>query len=182
MAAESRATDDIKAVFSLVNHDGEQVTERSFRGRYLLVFFGFSHCRVVCPRNLGRISVVLGQLGAGADLIQPLYITVDPARDTSGVLKVFLRASYPRFIGLTGTPEEIEAVKQSFRVFAQRKEDPRDPDGYSVPHSAITYLMSPSGLYLDHFTDGVDETQILVRLRALVSKSGAADSAAFRLP
>lgn len=173
MVSESKPAHDIDATFFLVNHEEERVTVGSFKGRYLLVFFGFSHCRVVCPRNLGRISGALDHLGKLADRIQPLYITVDPERDTPGVLKAFLQSKYPRFLGLTGGAEEIDAAKRSFRVFAQRKEDPSDPQGYAVPHSAITYLIGPDGGYLAHFTDGVDEAQVVGRLRALVPDAAA---------
>jgi protein SCO1/2 len=180
MVSESKPAHGIDATFSLIDHEGERVTERSFRGRYLMVFFGFSHCRVVCPRNLDRISVVLGHLGQLADRIRPLYITVDPARDTPNVLKAFLQSRYPRFLGLTGSTEEIDAAKRSFRVFAQRKEDRSDPQGYAVPHSAITYLIGPDGGYLAHFTDGVDETQLVGRLRAFLPDIAATGSVAVK--
>src|SRR5580700_5801408 len=110
--------------FTLVDHDGRPVTEADFRGRFLLVYFGFTHCRVVCPRALARLSDTLSVLGDVAGRIQPLYITVDPVRDTPAMMKTYLEPRYPRFTGLTGTHEQIDAAKCTFRVFAERAADP----------------------------------------------------------
>ena len=154
--------------FSLTDHHGKAVTAQSYRGRHVLLFFGFTHCRVVCPRNLAKLSKALDSLGSLADRVQPLYVTVDPARDTPEVMKAFLEQNYPRFTGLTGSAEQIEQAKKSFRVFAKRKEDATDPDGYVVPHTAFTYVLGPTGSYLAHFSDGVSESELAQRLRALI--------------
>jgi len=155
----------IEARFDLVDHYGAPVTERTYRGRWLLVFFGFTHCRAVCPRALRRLSDVLDALGPGAGEIRPLYITVDPARDTPAVMRTFLERDYPRFTGLTGSEAQVTAAKKAFRVFARRKDDPDDPDGYAVPHTAITYLLSPRGEYADHFTDALSAEEVTARLQ-----------------
>jgi protein SCO1 len=155
--------------FSLVDHHGRPMTERSCRGRWQLVFFGFTHCKVVCPRALQRLSAALDDLADIADQVSPLYITVDPDRDTPEVMKEFLRA-YPRFTGLTGSTEVIDEAKREFRVFARRKDDPEDPDGYSVPHTAITYLISPEGKYVTHFPDTVPPEKLADRLRSILSR------------
>lgn len=150
--------------FALVDHHGEPVTERTYRGSWQLVFFGFTHCRAVCPRALRRLSAALDDLGELSARVTPLYITVDPERDTPDVMAEFLRA-YPRFTGLTGTAEAIDQAKRAFRVFARRKDDPDDPDGYAVPHSAITYLVSPVGHYVEHFPDVLSQEELATRLR-----------------
>lgn len=158
----------IDARFSLVDHDGSHVTERNLRGKWSLVFFGFTHCRVVCPRALQRLSDALELLDPrDRDEIRPVYITVDPERDTPEVMKAFL-SSRPGFLGLTGTRAQIDAAKDSFRVFAEKRPDPQDPDGYAVPHTAITYVIAPDGRYADHFTDAVDVAQVAADLRGLV--------------
>lgn len=154
--------------FRLIDHHGARVTDETYRGRFALIFFGFTHCRVVCPRALSRLSAVLEQLGPLADQIQPLYITVDPERDTPEVMHTFLEKSYPRFTGLTGTRAAIDAAKRAFRVFAERRPDPKEPDGYVVPHTAISYLLDPTGEYVAHFTDALDETEVTDRLRRLL--------------
>ena len=158
--------------FSLVDHHGTPVTERSYRGRWQLVFFGFTHCKAVCPRALRRLCTTLDNLADLADLVTPLYITVDPDRDTPEVMRDFLRA-YPRFTGLTGSAEAIEEAKKTFRVFARRKEDPDDPDGYAMPHTAITYLISPEGDYTAHFPDAMPDADLTARLRSHLARRSA---------
>lgn len=158
------------ARFSLIDHSGRHVSAADFSGSFLLVYFGFTHCRVVCPRSLAKLSRALGQLGAAASQLTALYITVDPERDTPEVMRAYLEA-YPRFTGLTGDQGQIDAAKNAFRVFAERRADAEDSDGYGVPHSAISYLMAPDGSYCDHFTDAVGEQKIIDRIGdALLNK------------
>jgi protein SCO1/2 len=155
--------------FDLVDHDGRRVEAGSWPGEWLLVQFGFTSCRVVCPRALTRLSEALDGLDADvAAQVRPLYVTVDPDRDTPAVMRAFLAASYPRFTGLTGTPEQVEAAKQAFRVFARRRPDPEDPDGYAVPHTAITYLVGPDGALAHHWPDTADAARVTAELAAAV--------------
>jgi protein SCO1 len=159
--------------FALVDHHGRSVTDETYRGRWMLMFFGFTHCRVICPRALGRLSGVLDALEESVvDRVQALYVTVDPERDTPDVMRAFLEDRYPRFTGLTGTPEQIESTKASFGVFARRKNDPEDPDGYAVPHTAITYLFDESGAYATHWTDATESGQIVSDLRRRTATRG----------
>lgn len=152
--------------FALTDHFGNRVTEKEFHGWFQLVYFGFTSCRVVCPRALAKLSGVLGELGdEGARWIKPLYVTVDPARDKPEVMRAYLEAGYPRFLGLTGTEEAIEDAKKNFRVFAQRKAAPDDPDGYQIAHTAIAYLLDRNGNYLDHFPDATGAARIIERIR-----------------
>lgn len=111
------------------------------------------------------LSDVLDGLGEAVGQVRALYITVDPERDTPEVMKEFLE-EYPRFTGLTGPSDAIEEAKRAFRVFARRKADPDDPDGYAVPHTAITYLIAPDGQYADHFADALPAADVAVRLQA----------------
>lgn len=154
-----------KPAFELVDHDGRTVTEASYAGQWLMVYFGFTHCRVVCPRSLGKLSGVLASLPDDvAAMIRPLYISVDPERDRPEVMKRYLADSYPRFTGLTGTAEQIDAAKAAFKVFAERKADPEDPDGYAVPHTSITYLIDPDGGYATHWVETRDPADIVADL------------------
>lgn len=146
--------------FDLIDHHGRQVSAADFAGRHRLVYFGFTHCRVVCPRTLGKLSRVLDRLGDAAATLAALYITVDPERDTPAVMKTYLENAYPRFVGLTGPAEQVDEAKRSFRVFARRKDDPDDPDGYAVPHTALIYLLDGQGRYLTHFAEAADEATI----------------------
>lgn len=157
----------IAANFDLVDHDGRPVTEASFRGRWLLVYFGFTHCRVVCPRSLTRLSNVLDAIGPDlAQKIQPLYVTVDPKRDTPAVMRDYLSTQFPRFLGLTGSEEQIEEAKDAFKVFSRPKPDPNDPANYDVPHTAITYLINPAGAYTMHWPETRKADEIVSELQA----------------
>ncbi|HKY82502.1 MAG TPA: SCO family protein [Sphingobium sp.] len=152
------------ARFALIDHHGKPADAATFSGFYLLVYFGFTHCKVVCPRSLAKLSAVLESLGDLAEKIRPLYITVDPARDTPEVMRAYLETAHPRFTGLTGSQEQIDLAKKAFRVFAERRSDTESPGGYVVPHSAIAYLMAPDGGYLDHFTDSLEQPEIVRRI------------------
>jgi len=158
--------------FSLTDHHGRPVTEADYRGRFLLVYFGFTHCRVVCPRTLTRLSGVLDDLGTAARMIQPLYITVDPERDTPEVMRAFLEDRFPAFLGLTGSLERVAAAKMEFRVFAERRSDPLDGDGYAVPHSATTFLVGPDGAFRAYFPETLDREAVGQRLRAQIESAG----------
>jgi protein SCO1/2 len=159
----------VDGTFELVDHHGTTVSNRTFDGKLLLVLFGFTNCRAVCPRKLAETEVVLDRLGECADRVQPLYVTVDPKRDTPDVMRAFLK-TYPRFIGLTGDRAEIDEIKLRFHVFARRVEDASDPGNYTVPHTAVTYLMNADGGYLAHFLDGTDVEQMASRIRELLVK------------
>ena len=151
--------------FLLDSHDGKRVDAFSFGERLLLLFFGFTHCAVVCPRELAKIDSALDQLGELAAFIQPLYVTVDPERDLPARLRDYLK-DLPRFIGLTGTRAEIDATKRSYRVFAEKREDTGAPGGYVVPHTTIAYLAAPGGQVLAHFADSIDARELARRLAA----------------
>jgi protein SCO1/2 len=159
--------------FRLIDHHGFAVSDETYRGKYALIFFGFTHCKAICPRALARLSGVLDMLGPLAEKITPLYITVDPERDSPEVMRAFLETRYPRFTGLTGSRDQIDEAKRRFRVFARRTEDPNDAEGYAVPHTAITYVLDRSGQYATHFTDAFDEREMADRLRALLAPTRA---------
>jgi protein SCO1/2 len=158
---------EIGGAFQLVDHFGQPVTERSWPGQYLLIFFGFTHCKIVCPRALARLSDVIDRLGPAAERLRPLYVTVDPARDTPDVMRAFL-TTYPHFLGLTGSMEAIEDAKARYRVFAERQ---AAEDGGELQHSALTYLVAPGGTLAAHFVDALDAATIVARIRSLFGPS-----------
>ncbi len=162
-------TDDvpIQPSFEGIDHHGRAVTDASYRGKHLLVFFGFTHCKVVCPRALARLTRVLDSLGPLANELQALYVTVDPERDTPRVMKTYLEERGPRVIGLTGTRAQIDDAKHAFRVFARRVPGASEED-YDVPHTAISYLLDPAGRYRTHFSDAIREDELLEGLRVLL--------------
>lgn len=168
--------------FDLVDHHGRHVTLSTFSGRRCLVFFGFTHCKVVCPRALAKLTSALEELGEDGRDIQGLYISVDPERDTPQRLAQFL-GPHPRFLGLTGSPDQAEAARESFGVCVRRRPDPDDPDGYALPHSALAYLLGADGEYADHWLDSasVDDLAAGLRLtkdkRSLVGRGDNVDQA-----
>ncbi len=134
--------------FNLVNGDDKPVTDRDFRGRYMLVYFGYTFCPDVCPTTLNQVAGALDQLGPRADRVQPIFISVDPGRDTPAVVKQFAAAFTPRLMGLTGTPEQIAQVAKEYRVYYAIHRTGSGPNDYTVDHSSILYLMDPAGRFL----------------------------------
>jgi protein SCO1/2 len=171
-AADSRRRPPVAGTFELIDHFGQPVNERSYGDRHLLVFFGFTHCSIVCPRELDKLGRALDLLGPLASRLQPLYITVDPARDDPGAMRRFLARFPGGFVGLTGSTEQIEAAKKSYRIFAAPAEDPAAPGGYVVPHTAFTYLMGPGGRYEMHFPEILNAEIIAGKLRAHLGLAG----------
>lgn len=163
LAAQSRA--EIGGGFTLVDHRGHRVTEADFAGRYLLVFFGFTYCPDVCPAELQIISAALDDLGSEADKVQPLFVTVDPERDTVDVLADYVERFHPSLIGLTGSPEEIEAVAKAYRVYFAKVARP-EGDDYGVNHSSNVYFMDPSGRFIEHFNYGTNPSSMAAQMRA----------------
>jgi protein SCO1 len=135
--------------FTLTDGDGRTVTDRDLRGHYLLVYFGYTYCPDVCPTTLTSLAGALDKLGPRADLLQPVFITVDPARDTPKVMKDYTAAFGPRFLGLTGTPEQIATAAREYRVYyAVHRDADAKANAYTVDHSSLVYLMDPDGRFV----------------------------------
>ncbi len=124
---------------------GRRVSDRDFRGKFMLVYFGYTYCPDVCPTTLTDVAQALDKLGPAADRVQPIFITVDPKRDTPAVVAQYAAAFSSRLVGLTGTPDQIAAVAHEYRVYyAEHRTGPGAND-YSMDHSSILYLMGPDG-------------------------------------
>ncbi|WP_339635482.1 SCO family protein [uncultured Sneathiella sp.] len=150
--------------FSLVNHKGERVTDEDYRGKLLLIFFGFVNCPDVCPTEMQTISLAMEELGEQASEVTPLFITVDPERDTPQAMSDFVAAFHPSLVGLTGSEEEIADVKKKYRVYGQKQEG-GDPDYYLVDHTSFTYLMGKDGDLITVFSFGVPSEEIAAKIR-----------------
>lgn len=137
--------------FTLTDQDGKRRSDADFRGRLMLVNFGFTNCPDICPLGLALMTDALERLGPQADQVQPVFITVDPARDTPSVLKDYVAHFSDRMIGLTGTPEEIAAAAKAYRVYYKVHGDPAINPNYAVDHSGFIYLMGRDGRFLAHF-------------------------------
>jgi len=134
--------------FTLVDGAGRTVTDRDLRGRYLLVYFGYTFCPDVCPTTLTTIAGALDKLGKRVAMVQPLFITVDPQRDTPKVIAAYTKAFSPRILGLTGTPEEIAKIAGEYRVYYAKHLTGNGPGDYTMDHSSIIYLIGPTGRFI----------------------------------
>ena len=141
---------------------------KSYTGEFLLVFFGFTYCPDVCPATLQSVSAVVDGLGQRAQKLRPLFITVDPERDTPDVLKEYLSNFNQRIVGLTGTPAQVSAAAKVYRAYFRKVEDKSLSDEYTVDHSSFVYLMSPDGEFITHFTHATPPDKIQERLRKIL--------------
>jgi protein SCO1/2 len=135
--------------FKLVDQDGKTITDQDFKGRPLLVFFGYTHCPDICPTTLFEMSEVLHALGNDAGDVNALFVTVDPDRDSPKVIKDYLSSFDPHLRGATGTQQEIDAAEKAYRVYA--KKVPTDKADYSMDHTALVYLMDKQGRFVAPF-------------------------------
>jgi len=154
--------------FSLVGADGKPVTDRDFRGRYMLIFFGFTHCPDICPAELQVIAQALEQLGDKAKTVVPIFITLDPERDTPQAMADYVKSFGPNFVGLTGSPEAIAAAAKAYRVAFAKGENKESAGDYSVDHSALVYLMDPDGKYVTHFSYGTGADELAEKLNKIL--------------
>ncbi len=140
--------------FELVNHRNETVTDKDFLGKYMIVYFGYTYCPDVCPMDLQIMADALRELDADdLEKLNPVFVTVDPERDTTDVMAEYIKFFHNDLIGLTGTPEQIDTIKKAYRVYAAKADDSAD---YLVDHTAYTYLMDRDGKLLKHFNHGED--------------------------
>ena len=142
-------TASVGGPFRLVAQDGREVTNREFLGTPHLVFFGFTHCPDVCPTKLFEISEVLRAAGDKGRGLRALFISVDPERDTPDALKAYLSSFDERIVGLTGSPETVEAAVRAFKAFARKA--PTKGGDYTMEHTSLVYLMDKRGEFVGSF-------------------------------
>ena len=150
--------------FELTDGDGKTWSDKDFRGKLMLIYFGYAYCPDVCPTSLAAAGVALEQLGRDAAKVAPIFITVDPERDNGQALKEYAAAFYPSMIGLGGAPEAIASAARAYRVYFTRT-TPTDGSAYLVDHSSILYLMGKDGVFLTHFTHNSTPEEIAAGLR-----------------
>jgi cytochrome oxidase Cu insertion factor (SCO1/SenC/PrrC family) len=155
--------------FALTDQTGKRVTDKDYLGHYTLVFFGYTFCPDVCPTELQVMSAALDKLGAKADAIQPLFITIDPERDTVDVMKQYVANFYPRLVGLTGSPQDIAGAAKAYRVYYAKVPGKSGATDYLMDHSSIVYLMDKQGMFLKHFTYTTDADALAKALEAAIS-------------
>lgn len=148
--------------FHLIDQNGQTRSDSDFRGQYLLVFFGFTNCPDVCPTTLSTVTNAMDKLGSDAAKVTPLFITVDPERDTPAVMKAYAANFTPRLVALSGSPDAIAAAAKLYRIYYKKVGEGAD---YSMDHTALLYLMGPDGNYLAHFSPDATADDIAKDLR-----------------
>lgn len=152
--------------FVLRDHFGRVVYDQDLRGKFLLIYFGYTFCPDVCPTTLQTMAQVLDQLGDKADEVWPLFITVDPQRDTAKVLNQYVTAFHPKILGLTGPEPYIEATVKKYRIKVERVDTAGVPGGYTLDHTSSLLLMGPYGEYLGRYPHGLPPEDIAADLKA----------------
>ena len=157
--------------FELVDHKGHKVTDKSYRGKFMLIYFGFTYCPDVCPTELQNIAVALDAIGTERRKhLAPLFVTIDPERDTRELMASYVDNFHPDLIGLTGTPAQIKKIAKAYRVYYKKVKEKGQPDGYTMDHSSIIYLMDDQGRYVRHFSYGTSGDKIAKGLMEAIDK------------
>lgn len=154
--------------FTLINHNGKPVTEKTFRGNWTLVFFGFTSCPDICPTTLAELANVMDGLGAEASKVTPLFITVDPDRDRFELMAEYVSAFHPSIIGLTGSGKQIAEATESFKAYFERVPQDSASGGYSMAHTSAVYLISPDGYFVRTYQFGTPLTEIVKDLKGRI--------------
>ena len=154
--------------FTMLNQKGETVTEKNFLGHYTLYFFGFTNCGDVCPAELQVMTAALNELGADAEKITPVFVSVDPERDTPAVMAAYVANYDARMQGLTGSAEQVAGIAKAFHVFYQKIPNPKDPKDYEMDHSSILFAMAPDGTFAKHFNYTTDAVALAADLKKLI--------------
>jgi cytochrome oxidase Cu insertion factor (SCO1/SenC/PrrC family) len=154
--------------FAMTDQNGKRVSEKDFLGRYMLVFFGFTYCPDVCPTELQVMTAALAELGEAGKAIQPVFVSIDPDRDTAENVKAYVANFGGTLIGLTGSAEDVAVMAKAYRVFYQKVPGPTGQD-YTIDHSSIIYLMGPDGKFRKHFTYTTDPRALAEGLRRVMA-------------
>ena len=169
-ASQSNAAQQLPQIgghFALSTPDGRRVTDTTFRGKWLLVYFGYTSCPDVCPTTLSAMALALDKLGPLADKVQPVFITVDPERDTAKIVGEYVKDFDPRFVGLVGSPQEIGTAAREFHVYYRVRQ--LGNNEYVVDHSSFIYLIDPNGAFVRLLTGDLPGHQLADELRKLMS-------------
>jgi protein SCO1 len=153
--------------FSLVDQDGKTVTNTALEGKWLLVYFGYTHCPDACPTALNNISLALRDIGKESTEVRPVFITIDPDRDTSQVMKDYVAAFDAPILALTGTAADVAKAAKNYRVYYAKH--PEAGGDYSMDHTSIIYVMDPKGRFTASFSGEDPPEQIAARLKKLLS-------------
>jgi protein SCO1/2 len=159
-SAGAASRSDIGGPFQLTNQNGQRVNERSF-GEPVLLYFGFMTCPAICPTDLAKMARISRQLQQQQGIkVRPVFVTIDPERDTPGKLKAYVKYFASDFVGLTGSAQEIAHITDVYHVYYKKVPIGDKPDQYMMDHSTLLFLLDSQGRYLKHFGRGLDEQEI----------------------
>lgn len=159
--------------FTLVATNGQNVSEQTYRGKWVLIYFGYTYCPDACPTALTNISIALEKLGSDASKLRPLFVTVDPERDTREVMAEYLKPFDSRILGLTGTKGQIEGVIKEFHLYVSKDKADGDGRNYLVSHSSYIYLMNPQGTFTDAIHGVADGNELAGWLHKEMAQAGS---------
>jgi protein SCO1 len=166
-AAGTALASAIGGQFQLIDQNGKPFSDANLKGKWHLVFFGYTHCPDACPTALNEMSLALDRLGIKRDEVGVVFITVDPERDTPDVLKAYVQSFDAPVVALTGSPEAVAQAAKAYRVFYAKH--PRADGDYDMDHSAVIYVMNPEGRFTATFTPDSSADAIVQRLQKLIS-------------
>jgi protein SCO1 len=166
-ASTTRALSGVGGPFKFTDQDGRLVTDADFRGKWVLLYFGYTHCPDACPTALNTIAGALDQLGGAREKIQPLFITLDPERDTPAVLRDYTGAFQAGILGMTGSSAQIRAVAKAYRIAYEKHVTAEDQD-YTVDHTSILFLLDPLGHPVSLFSHETPPDQLSRRIREII--------------
>ncbi|KAL6073363.1 Cu-binding protein [Balamuthia mandrillaris] len=164
--------------FTLVDHNGTPVTDATYRGKYMLIYFGFTFCPDICPAELSKMSKAVDLMeqneGVEPGLVVPMFISVDPYRDTVKQIRLYVKDFHPRMVGLTGTPQQVEKAARAFRVYSASSQHNEEDEDYLVDHSIFFYLMDKEGEFLQYYGSDVDAPKMAKLIAEELKKAGEA--------
>jgi protein SCO1/2 len=155
--------------FTLIDHTGRLRSDSEFRGKLMLIYFGYTFCPDICPTDLMTIAQALDALGEAGAAVQPIFITLDPERDSVARLADYVSSFHTRLIGLTGTPEDIRNVALAYKAYYAKTENGRGED-YTIDHTGVTYLVGPEGQYLGFVPPQTNAERLVEVIRAQLGK------------
>ncbi len=170
-SVQSSGKSAIGGPFTLINMDGREITEQNLLGKYSLIYFGFTNCPDICPTSLQTIALAMAEIDPKqAESLQPIFITLDPERDTADLLKEYVTYFHPSFWGLGGSDTQVKAAAKAYRVYYKVQEH-ESGESYAVDHSGYLYFMNPKGEFITHFSHDTSVAQMVEKLQKILPTS-----------
>ncbi len=165
---QTTGTAQIGGPFSLTDTGGARVTDKDFAGKPMLVFFGFTNCPSICPTGLQVITAALDKLGDKAKSLTPVFITLDPERDTPAKLGAYMKNFHSSIRSLSGSADDVTVAVKAYKVYAKKVSDQAQPNSYTIDHTSFVYLMDANGKYLKHFPHSVEPDKLAAEIAAVL--------------